>query len=68
MCALPRNPNRILNCILQFILRGFDRSLIKLATAGARLHPVYAYNPKLADGIFAMGGFGWTVFTEGAEI
>ena len=53
---------------MQFILRGFDRSLIKLATAGARLHPVYAYNPKLADGIFAMGGFGWTVFTEGAEI
>ena len=22
MCALPRNPNRILSCILQFILRG----------------------------------------------
>jgi hypothetical protein len=53
---------------LQFILRGLDGSLIKLATAGAQLHPVYAYNPKLADGMFVMGGFGWTVFTEGAEI
>jgi len=68
MCAPPRNPNRILNCILQFILRRFDRSLIKLATAGAQLHRVYAYNPKLADGMFAMGEFGWTVFTKGAEI
>ncbi len=58
MCALPRNSNRILSCILQFILRGFDWSLIKLPTAGAQLHPVYAYNPKLADGMFAMGGFG----------
>jgi hypothetical protein len=53
---------------LQFILRCFDGSLIKLATAGAQLHPVYAYNPKLADGMFAMGEFGWTVFTKGAEI
>ena len=58
MCALPRNSNRILSCILQFILRDFDWSLIKLAAAGAQLHPVYAYNPKLADGMFAMGGFG----------